>query len=596
MRALFAAMCAWAMWAAPAAAQVLYFPAENYGRPNKVFTESANNQQVLEVLMGRTDVFETIYDFETADPFRRIGRAVGMLDLLVRLPDGRQVNTTCTATLITPNRAITNNHCIPGADFTAIRAQLRLGFLDRVREPGETFDVRLPAIETNRALDYAIVEVVGVPTDRYPPLQFSTAPPRARQSLYMIHHPAGYPQRLTRVRCQSAEPAVQESRLVHHCDTLGGSSGALVLAMENNRIIGLHFAGVPDAVRPMNYAVPATQLVNSSSELARIIRLTSTTAPPVTPPTTAQSTSANVAVLFSQGMDRYYGTGGVARDYTEAARLLRQAADQGHAGAQNQLGFMYRTGQGVTRNDSEAVRYFRLSADQGYAFGQYNLGVLYGDGIGVTRSDTEAVRLYRLAAGRGHAGAQAALGYMYQNGRGVAQDDAEAVRLYRLAADQNNASAHFNLAYMYEFGRGTERNYAESIRYYRLAIGANNTAAMVNLALMYTDGRGVTRDDAEAVRILQPAVQQGFAPAQTQLGYLYSNGRGVARDDVEAVRLFTLAANQGHAGGQVSLGTMYETGRGVTANRAEAVRLYRLAARQGNTSAQGHLTRLGETW
>jgi len=452
MRALLAALCAWVMWAAPAAAQVLYFPAENYGRPNKSFTESASNQRVLEVLMSRTDVFETIYDFDTADPFRRIGRAVGMLDLLVRLPDGRQVNTTCTATLIAPNRAITNNHCIPGADFTTVRAQMRLGFLDRVRAPGETFTVRLPAIETNRALDYAIVEVVGVPTDRYPPLQLATTAPRARQSLYVIHHPAGFPQRLTRVRCQSAEPAVQDSRLVHHCDTLGGSSGALVLSMENNRMVGLHFAGVPDPVRPHNYAIPATTLLNSSSEFARLTRTATTTPPTTTTATTSAAPAVNAASLYSQGLARYHGTGGVSRDYTEAARLFRQAADQGNPAAQNMLGYMYGAGLGVTRSDTEAVRLYRLSANQGHARGQFNLGTMYRDGVGVAQDYAEAARLFRLAANQGLAAGQDALGRMYRTGRGVTRDDVEAVRLYRLAADQGDAIAQNNLGSMHESG------------------------------------------------------------------------------------------------------------------------------------------------
>ncbi len=480
MRVLFAALCAWAMWAAPAAAQVLYFPADNYGRPNKSFTESASNQRVLEVLMGRTDVFETVYDFDTADPFRRIGRAVGMLDLLVRLPDGRQVNTTCTATLIAPNRAITNNHCIPGADFTTVRAQMRLGFLDRLRAPGETFNVRLPAIETNRALDYAIVEVVGVPTDRYPPLQFSTTAPRARQSLYVIHHPAGFPQRLTRVRCQSAEPAVQDSRLVHHCDTLGGSSGALVLSMENNRMVGLHFAGVPDTVRPHNYAVPATTLLNSSSELARLTRVATTAPPATTTATTSAAPAVNAATLYTQGMARYYGSG-VPRDNAEAARLLRQAADQGHAGAQSHLGYMYRTGTGVTRDDTEAVRLFRLSAGQGYARGQFNLGAMYRDGLGVSQDHVEAVRLFRLATNQGLAAGQNGLGAAYQTGRGVPQDNAEALRLYRLAADQGLPNAQTNLGNMYEHGRGVTANRAEAVRLYRLAARQGETTAQEHL-------------------------------------------------------------------------------------------------------------------
>ena len=54
---------------------------------------------------------------------------------------------------------------------------------------------------------------------------------------------------------------------------------------------------------------------------------------------------------------------------------------------------------------SEAVRWYRLAADQGHAGAQQNLGVTYSDGRGVSKNDTEAVRWYRLAADQEHSDA-----------------------------------------------------------------------------------------------------------------------------------------------------------------------------------------------
>ena len=44
---------------------------------------------------------------------------------------------------------------------------------------------------------------------------------------------------------------------------------------------------------------------------------------------------------------------------------VRQAADQGDADAQYNLGLMYANGEGVPEDDAEAVRWYRLAADQG---------------------------------------------------------------------------------------------------------------------------------------------------------------------------------------------------------------------------------------
>ncbi|HEZ4111417.1 hypothetical protein CIJ63_00360 [Neisseria meningitidis] len=60
-----------------------------------------------------------------------------------------------------------------------------------------------------------------------------------------------------------------------------------------------------------------------------------------------------------------------------------QAAEQGNADAQNNLGAMYAEGQGVRQDDTEAVRWFRQAADQGLAQAQFNLGAMYYKGHGV---------------------------------------------------------------------------------------------------------------------------------------------------------------------------------------------------------------------
>jgi TPR repeat protein len=66
---------------------------------------------------------------------------------------------------------------------------------------------------------------------------------------------------------------------------------------------------------------------------------------------------------------------GVAQDYAEAVKWFRLAADQGHAGAQHNLGGMYGNGTGVAQDFTEAARLFKLAADQGFADAITNLGM-----------------------------------------------------------------------------------------------------------------------------------------------------------------------------------------------------------------------------
>ena len=163
-----------------------------------------------------------------------------------------------------------------------------------------------------------------------------------------------------------------------------------------------------------------------------------------------------------------YGEG-VPQDYAEAARWYRQAAEQGHADAQLNLGIMYDNGQGVPQDDVEAVRWYRQAAEQGHAGAQFNLGTMYDYGEGVPQDYAEAARWYRQAAEQGDADAQLNLGIMYDNGQGVPQDDVEAVRWYRQAAEQGDAKAQFNLGLMYEYGEGVLQNFGYAHKWFNLA-------------------------------------------------------------------------------------------------------------------------------
>jgi TPR repeat protein len=64
------------------------------------------------------------------------------------------------------------------------------------------------------------------------------------------------------------------------------------------------------------------------------------------------------------------------RDYAEAMRWLRQAADQGNALAQVKIGQFYSHGRGVAQNYDEAMRWYRIAADQGDAAAQTKMSAV----------------------------------------------------------------------------------------------------------------------------------------------------------------------------------------------------------------------------
>ena len=134
---------------------------------------------------------------------------------------------------------------------------------------------------------------------------------------------------------------------------------------------------------------------------------------------------------------------GASRAESEA---LRQAAEQGRADAQFQLGMeSIKTGKKLRKSHEdekadadfrEAAEWFRRAADQGYAAAQCELAKLHLEGLGVEKNDAEAARWIAMAADIGDIEALFVRGWMFETGRGCAPDEGKATELRRLASSR----------------------------------------------------------------------------------------------------------------------------------------------------------------
>ncbi len=148
---------------------------------------------------------------------------------------------------------------------------------------------------------------------------------------------------------------------------------------------------------------------------------------------------------------------------------LKQAAANGNAQAQRQLGEAYASGRGGAPNYKEAAVWLTKAAEQGDASAQYGLAQLYEAGQGVKQNDVEALAWYRKAAEQGHAGAQYGLAVLYAFGRGTPVKDAEAAQWYLKAAEQGEPLAQFNIGQRYQLGRGVPKDPVEACKWLSLA-------------------------------------------------------------------------------------------------------------------------------
>ena len=137
---------------------------------------------------------------------------------------------------------------------------------------------------------------------------------------------------------------------------------------------------------------------------------------------------------------------------------------------QTRIGNRFRKGEGVARNYKEALLWYRRAADQGFAGARNNLANMYENGIGVLKDYAEAARWYQMSAEEGNAYAQHSLGIMYMEGRGVPQDYAKAAHWMLKAAEQGHHGAFRDMGNMYWKGLGVEKNHIMAYMWIKLAV------------------------------------------------------------------------------------------------------------------------------
>jgi TPR repeat protein/serine/threonine protein kinase len=296
----------------------------------------------------------------------------------------------------------------------------------------------------------------------------------------------------------------------------------------------------------------------------------------------------NAEACMNKGMSYYLGQG-VAKDYVEAVKWYRKAADQGDAGAQCYLGICYHNGEGVVEDKAEAARWFKTAADAGDPGGMWRLGVCCLFGTGVTKDERVAAVWFRKASDTGDSEGMWRLGELYRLGTGITKDEQEAAAWYRKAADAGSAEGMSKLGYCFQSGTGLTKDERKAVEWFRKSAEAANYEGMWNLGLCYQLGTGVTKDEREAAAWYLKAADAGNPEGMLNLGLCYQYGTGVAKDEREAAAWYRKAADAGQSEGMCSLGELYQYGIGVTKDEKEAAAWYRKAAEQGNSKAQKNL-------
>ncbi len=96
-------------------------------------------------------------------------------------------------------------------------------------------------------------------------------------------------------------------------------------------------------------------------------------------PQRPKSTTDDAQQFYGTGMDYFEGKV-TAKNYAEAAKWFKRAADLGHSPAQYYLGFLYSNANGLPLDFTAALRWYTMAAEQKNGAAMYQLGVLFAKG------------------------------------------------------------------------------------------------------------------------------------------------------------------------------------------------------------------------
>lgn len=254
---------------------------------------------------------------------------------------------------------------------------------------------------------------------------------------------------------------------------------------------------------------------------------------------------------------------------------LRQAAADGDARAQFEIGAIYTEGRAVEQSYEEAAKWYERAAAQGFTPAQYRLGNLYEAGTGVAKNLEEAKLWYQRSADAGNRMAMHNLAALYASGQLGDQEFESAAEWFTKAANLGMTDSQFNLGMLYARGLGVEQNFETSYKWFSLAArsgDADATKARDDVAKSLTaDAVGRVNSEVSGWKAQQIDLAANFAPLGTWSDKFEPGQAITTRDVVSKVQAalnrlgYNVGTPDGVAGPKTAEAiTAFEGGTGMT--------------------------------
>lgn len=293
-------------------------------------------------------------------------------------------------------------------------------------------------------------------------------------------------------------------------------------------------------------------------------------------------------------------------DFEYELKRVQKAAEAGDPVAQNEIASRANVGLGIPIDKKMMFQLAREAALQGNAVAQWNLGLIYKSGDYVPESQDKSsawfkksFKHYQKKAEDGDAEAQYALGVFYCIGGGVTQNIATGEKWIRKAAEQGHEIAQIRLSkFLGDRGSAKLREYGKQ---------GNLIANVLSLAdIIQGNGDELLSDkalDAELQKALSDlrrypsyarlicrmddiSIFGELLGAMLTIGKAYEKGELLPKNETETAKWYQLAAEIGYPPAMCEFGKCYIEGKGVSENTKKGLVWVRKAAELGSYEAK----------
>ena len=208
-----------------------------------------------------------------------------------------------------------------------------------------------------------------------------------------------------------------------------------------------------------------------------------------------------------------------SKKYTAWLSILEMAVIQGHVKAIVRKGDSFFLGLGVERNYPEALKWYKKAAELKSLDGLYLVGVIYKDSLIKGKTYSDAVKYYTFLNEKNIHSTNMLIGEAYLNGEGVEKDIITARLWFEKGVEVSDPGSIFNMGCLYQKGTGVKANIKKAIQLMEQSCDSNYLRACEYLGEIYYKGKGVDASSEKSANWYSKGVKLNGAKSH----YYYSN-------------------------------------------------------------------------